>query len=135
MDERDLDKLCANVRPIMAEPTYVYCCLPDFAVPVDLTPLCVIREEEGLTVIIEKVDAQRLALPYTFEARMITLTVHSSLEAVGFLAVITARLARANIPCNAIAGYHHDHVLVPVARATEALALLRDLTTTRDKAC
>jgi hypothetical protein len=35
---------------------------------------------------------------------MITLTVHSSLNAVGFLAAVTARLAAAGIPVNAVFG-------------------------------
>ena len=39
-------------------------------------------------------------------------------------------LADAGIACNMLAGYHHDHLLVPVARAGDAISLLRSLRTT-----
>ena len=67
------------------------------------------------------------SLPYTYESRLITLSIHSSLEAVGFIAVISRTLAQAGIPCNAIAGYCHDHVFVPVDRAEEAMTLLNGI--------
>jgi hypothetical protein len=127
LSEKDLEKLCSAIEPVMAPDVYVYCSFPDFGLPDGLAVLCTIREQEGLTAIVRRADAQRLSLPYTFDARLITLTVHSSLEAVGFLAMITARLAQADIPCNAIAGYYHDHILVPVDRADEALTLLDQL--------
>ncbi|CAG4896696.1 ACT domain-containing protein [Paraburkholderia saeva] len=124
MSEKALDKLCAAIAPEMAEPIYVYCSFPDFVVPVGLSVLCTFRESEGLTAVIDLQDAERDAIPHTFKARLITLKVHSSLEAVGFLAVVSTHLAWARIPCNAIAGYHHDHILVPVDRADAALAVL-----------
>jgi hypothetical protein len=57
----------------------------------------------------------------------LTLTVWSSLEAVGLTAAFSRALADADIPCNVLAGYHHDHLLVPVDRADEAIAALRTL--------
>ena len=30
-------------------------------------------------------------------------------------------------PCNVLAGYHHDHLLVPAERADEAVSVLRSL--------
>jgi hypothetical protein len=53
--------------------------------------------------------------------------VHSSLDAVGFLACITDRLARAGIACNAVAAFHHDHLFVPEARAAETLEVLHSI--------
>ncbi len=50
----------------------------------------------------------------------IELTVHSDLEAVGLMAAVSAALAGEGIPCNPLAGYHHDHLLVPWARAEDA---------------
>lgn len=124
MGEKDLATLCATIEPEMAGPVYVYCSFPDFALPTGLSPLCTVREAEGLTAVIDLQDADRLALPYTFKARLITLKVHSSLEAVGFLAVVSTQLAKTGIPCNAIAGYYHDHILVPADRADETLTVL-----------
>lgn len=127
LSEKALDKLCAAIEPEMAKAVYVYCSFPDFALPAGLSALCTFRESEGLTAVIDLQDAERDAIPHTFKARLITLKVHSSLEAVGFLAVVSTYLARARIPCNAIAGYYHDHILVPAERADDALAVLNGI--------
>ena len=62
---------------------------------------------------------------------MITLTVHSSLEAIGLLASVATSLATAGIPCNAVAAYHHDHLFVPNELADQALSVLRGIATER----
>ncbi len=111
----------------MAEPVYVYCLFTDFVLPVGLRAFCTVREQEGLTAIVTRDDAEHRGLPYTYAARLITLTVHSSLEAVGFIAAISDKLARAGISCNVLAGYCHDHLLVPVARADDAMRLLNEI--------
>ena len=56
--------------------------------------------------------------------RCITLTVHSSLEAVGLTAAIATELARFGVSANVVAAYFHDHVFVPSAQAEQALAAL-----------
>jgi hypothetical protein len=56
---------------------------------------------------------------------MVTLNVHSALEAVGFLARITARLAGLGMGVNPVSAFFHDHLFVPEARAAEALEALR----------
>lgn len=127
MSEKDLMTLCATLDPIMSESTYVYCLFKDFVLPGGLPAFCTVREREGLTVIVNTDDARRMGLPCTYEARLITLAVHSSLEAVGLLAVVSRRLADAGIPCNVVAGYHHDHILAPVQRADEAMRVLSDI--------
>jgi hypothetical protein len=95
--------------------------------PSGLLAFCLVREREGLTAIIERDEALRRGLAYTYDARRITLSVHSSLDAVGFIAVISRRLAGAGISCNVIASYYHDHILVPVDRAEEAMTLLLEI--------
>jgi uncharacterized protein len=123
----ELDNLCRQMTPRLADGVYVYCTFSDFRLPVGLDPVCTFREVEGLTAIIGKVEADEAALPYTFPCRLITLAVHSSLDAVGFLACITGRLSEAGIACNAVAAFHHDHLFVPEARAEETLKILREL--------
>ncbi|WP_036823971.1 ACT domain-containing protein, partial [Photobacterium sanctipauli] len=59
----------------------------------------------------------------------ITLTVHSSLEAVGLTAAVATRLAEYSISANVVAAYYHDHVFVPVNRAEEALQALATMNT------
>ncbi|MFM0239751.1 MULTISPECIES: ACT domain-containing protein [Paraburkholderia] len=128
--ECDVATLCASLQPRRASSTCVYCCLPDFVVPDGIgnqEALLVFREREGLTLVIEKSAAKRLELAYEFEATLITLDIHSSLDAVGFIATIAAELAHACIPCNAVAAYYHDHLLVPEQRACEAMRVLTRL--------
>ena len=118
----DLAALLGGLDPILSPEVYVFAGLPP-GVPPPPEALMVYREAEGLTVIVE----ERLAegLDALFRSRRLTLRVASSLEAVGMIAAIAKRLARHGIPVNPVAGFHHDHLFVPVERAEEALALLR----------
>ena len=125
--ELNLAKLQDRMAPELHPDTFVYCSLADFTLPPGITPTCTFAEAEGLTVIVERSQAQRFGLLFEFEARLITLTIHSSLEAVGFLAKLAAKLAQANISCNVVSAYHHDHLFVPREEATAAMALLASL--------
>ena len=125
--ERDLDTLRREMAPQLHPETFVYCSFPDFRIPPGLEPICTFREAEGVTAIVEKAQAEDSAVPYVFESHLITLTVHSALDAVGFIATLAGRLADADIPCNVVAGYHHDHLFVPWERRDEALAVLQRL--------
>jgi hypothetical protein len=58
---------------------------------------------------------------------LITLTVHSSLSAVGLLATIAQALAAQNISVNVVSAYFHDHLFVPQAQAEAAIACLQQL--------
>lgn len=120
----DLDEILASLdaRP---RGVFVYCVLP--AVPDGTTPLATVAEEEGLTVVLPVEDAQRLGLAVDTVFTCITLNVHSSLESVGLTAAVSTALAEHEISCNVIAGYHHDHLLVPAHQAEQAMALLRGL--------
>jgi uncharacterized protein len=124
---RDLHDLCRQMTPSIADGVFVYCTLSEFRLPQGVEPICTFRETEGLTAIVSKSQADAAGMPYVFPCRLITLAVHSSLDAVGFLACITDRLASAGIACNAVAAFHHDHLFVPEARAEETLQLLRSL--------
>lgn len=104
---------------------YAYCVLP--AVPDGAAPLATVAEEEGLTVVLPVEQAEGLGVPFDGVFTCITLGVHSALESVGLTAAVSAVLAEHSIPCNVIAGFHHDHLLVPASQADVALGLLRDL--------
>lgn len=125
--KRDLTMLLRDMTPVIAPATYVFCTFPDGRLPAGIEAICQFREGEGLTAIIEKSDAERFNIAHDFAARMITLTVHSDLAAVGFLSVVFATLANAGIACNAVSAYHHDHLFVPAERSEEALSLLRSI--------
>ena len=84
-------------------------------------------EAEGLSVILERAEADRLGLTYTSVHRCITLQVHSSLTAVGLTAAVSSALSSAGISANVVAAYHHDYVFVPAEFAEKALRVLQTL--------
>jgi uncharacterized protein len=63
--------------------------------PEGLVPVMSFLESEGMTLIMAEDEARAKELVGTFVRRMITLNVHSSLEAVGLLAAITRQVAQA----------------------------------------
>jgi uncharacterized protein len=79
-----------------------------------------------VTLILQRETAEREGVTGP-PMRMITLTVHSSLEAVGLTAALSARLAREGIGANVVAAFHHDHIFVPSADAESALTALKAL--------
>jgi hypothetical protein len=123
--ERDLNNLPADIQPILRPETYVFCTIAvDQPIPGAISPMLTFREQEGTTLIVTLAEAEANVLNCQFPSRMITLNVFSALDAVGFLAAVTARLANAGISVNPVSGFHHDHLFVPVDRAEEAMRLL-----------
>ncbi|QLQ14568.1 MAG: ACT domain-containing protein [Micropruina sp.] len=86
-----------------------------------------IAEDEGVTLIVPVAQAAAHGWAYDGEFAWLTLGVPSALDAVGLTAAVADVLARRGIPCNVLAGFHHDHLLVPQDRADEALAALAEL--------
>jgi len=126
--ETDLKTLLASMTPELLDDTYVFATLaPGVPRPEGLEPVMVFREREGTTLIVTEAAAKAAGLAASFRCRMITLNIHSSLEAVGFLAAITARLAGASMGVNPVSAFYHDHLFVPAERAEEAMGLLRQL--------
>jgi hypothetical protein len=83
-----------------------------------------IDETEGVTSVVERAVAERLGLTWSFEAAWLTVEAQTSLEAIGITAALATALAEVNIPCNVLAGFHHDHLLVPIEQADAAIAAL-----------
>jgi len=93
-------------------------------VPEGMAHQATIVEEEGTTSVVTEAHATRLGIRPDFVAAWLTLEMHSSLEAVGLTAAVATALAAEDIPCNVLAGYFHDHLLVPFDEAPRAIALL-----------
>ncbi|WP_040494922.1 ACT domain-containing protein [Ilumatobacter nonamiensis] len=83
-----------------------------------------VKEGTLTTLVLPVESARRAGLPVVVEMAWLSLTVQSSLEAVGLTAAFSKVLGDAGISCNVLAGYHHDHLLVPVERADDAIAAL-----------
>jgi hypothetical protein len=86
-----------------------------------------VREDEGITAVVPIEVARSHGLEPDFLAAWLTLRVHSALEAVGLTAAFSAALTDEGISCNVIAGYHHDHLLVPADRVDDAIAAIEGL--------
>ena len=83
-----------------------------------------VDEGELTTVVLSEEAAARAGHPVIVRLAWLTLTVRSSLEAVGLTAAVSARLTGEGISCNVLAGYQHDHLLVPVDRVEDAIVVL-----------
>lgn len=115
------------MKPELNEGEYVFCTVTEKTKISSDKIIGSFREKEGLTIIIKRKIADSLSLPYHFIAAWITLTVHSSLEAVGLTAAFSKALGDEGISCNVIAAYYHDHIFVDkkdAGRAMEALSKL-----------
>lgn len=86
-----------------------------------------ITELEGVTYVVPEAFARAQGEPPGFVAAWLSLRVHSALNAVGVTAAVSGALAERGIACNVLAGYHHDHLLVPAARRDDAIAAIRSL--------
>jgi hypothetical protein len=125
--ETDLTVLLRTMRPICDGRPYVFCSvLPAAAAGLLDRTVGMVRESEGVTLILPQPDADAAGLPYTGTWARVTLAVHSDLSAVGFLAAVAAKLAAAGISVNPLAGVYHDHLFVPSEKAAAALAALAD---------
>lgn len=123
--ERDLARMLASLDVRRRPGTYTFVSgeWPELVTVAVATVL----EDEGVTLVVRVEDARAAGAPVEFEAAWLTLTVHSALEAVGLTAAFSRALADAGIACNVLAGYHHDHLLVPADRVEDAMAALRSL--------
>ncbi len=124
----DLDELIRSMKPVARDGEFVVVSVDPLRL-VGMPAEAIIREDEGPTVVMKRSDADAEGIPYDFVAAWITLTVHSDLAAVGLTAAFSTALAEAGISCNVLAGFHHDHLLVPLDRREDALAALQRLAT------
>lgn len=123
--ETNLDVLLGGMSARLQDGVYVFATVN--TVPDGLTPRMVFEEPEGTTLILTREQAQTHGIEGEFPCRMITLEVHSALEAVGFLARITTALAQHDMGVNPVSGFYHDHLFVPEDRAEEAMQVLAAL--------
>lgn len=129
--EKNISILLATMQPSLDPAIYVFLTTksPLHSLPLSaLQPQLIVQEEEGTTI----VTTETLATSHgfnepTFLCKKISLTIHSSLEAVGLIAAITNRLKDYGISTNVVSGYFHDHIYVPVARAEDAMRVLEEV--------
>jgi uncharacterized protein len=115
----------SDLAPELSGEPYVFSVAP--SPPPGAAIFAAILEEEGLTLVMTRADADMAGLEYSYLAARITLRVNSALEEVGLTAKVSRVLADAGISCNVIAGSAHDHLFVDWHRREQALDLLRQL--------
>lgn len=125
--EKNLEALLKSMKPKHNVGEFVFC-KTDNLDQINLSQIIMtFKEEESITIITEKEVADKLNLNYSFVASWITLTVHSSLEAVGLTAAFSNALSENGISCNVVAAYYHDHIFVDKKDTDKAMEVLNAL--------
>ncbi|NQS90822.1 MAG: ACT domain-containing protein [Chloroflexi bacterium] len=125
-DESNLEYLLKNMQPVLEDDELVFCSLPRVEAEEYMTlSQSYTVEREGITLVLGRRLADLNNLPYELVFKRITLSVYSSLSAVGFLARITYVLAAQNISVNVISAFHHDHLYILSDQAEAALKTLQ----------
>ena len=125
--ETDLNTLLRSLKADLIDGIFVFATVPTGQIPPVLAPRMMFQEAEGTTLVLLKEAAQAADLPYEFPSRMITLNIHSSLDAVGFMARIATALGNEGMGVNPVAGFYHDHLFVPNGREQDALRILSQI--------
>jgi len=122
--EKDLNRLLKSMKPEHNSGDYVFCKIENLE-KVNLNDIeMFFREKEAITLILKKEIAESLHLEYSVVMSWITLTVHSSLEAVGLTAAFSKALSENGISCNVVAAYYHDHIFVSNKEVEKAMKIL-----------
>lgn len=122
--EKDLQTLLKSMKPEHKSGDYVFCKVEKLE-NLNLDEIAMIfREDEAITLILKKETADKLNLEYSVVMSWITLSVHSSLEAVGLTAAFSKALSDHEISCNVVAAFYHDHIFVNKKDITQSMKIL-----------
>ena len=126
--ETNLHLLLKDMKPEYHDGEYVFCLFDSMRSALVHDPIFLFRETEGVTAILTRYTADSAHISYSTVCAWITLSVHSSLEAVGLTAAVSRALTEAKISCNVVAAYYHDHIFVPTNDSEHAMQALIALT-------
>lgn len=125
----DLPTLLASLSPVVSSDVYVFLTRPfaTYGDGAELDPIATFSENEGLTLVVRKERAEASGERYQGEYGLISLGVHSDLQAVGLTAAIATALSDQGISTNIVAAFYHDHLFVPFSRVDDAVTVLSQL--------
>lgn len=128
MSKTDLTHLLNHLSPELNSEPFVMVTIPkdDVAHLIDFS-IAMVREDEGITLVLPECIATDHGLPHDNVFKLISLRVESDLLAVGLTAAFATELAKHDIPANVLAGFYHDHLLVPDFMSEMALDVLNNL--------
>lgn len=124
----DLDEILANLSPQLHEGSYAIVLVD--RPPAGVTAYMTLSEQEGVTMLLAREDADRLGLTYEAPVAWITLGVYRSIVALGFVPTLTTALYQKRIPAVATVGRFHTHLFVPEIEAEAAMKVLTRLSAT-----
>ena len=126
--ETNLAILLKSMKPKMLDTEYVFTCIKggNYGDMAELQPIAMFHEDEGMTLVLSRESAETAGIAIDAVFKCITLTVHSSLDAVGLTAAFSNKLAEHGLSANVIAAYYHDHIFVQSDKAESALAALQE---------
>ncbi|MFX1506267.1 MAG: ACT domain-containing protein [Promethearchaeota archaeon] len=128
----NLKTLLRSMNPKLVDEQFVFCTISKIRLSqLEITPLLMFQEKEGISLILKKKDADLNSLVYEGVWSWIILSVHSDLSAIGFLAAVTNKLAKSGISLNVVSAFYHDHLFVPLEQAHKALILLEELSSSK----
>lgn len=122
----ELEQLLKSMSPVLLNGDFVFCTVDENFEYQLLKPLCMFKESEAITLILPVESAIKADLQFTGRYKQITLTVHSSLDAVGLTAAVANKLASYGISANVVAAFYHDHVFVQSDKAKQAISALKE---------
>ncbi|WP_024768241.1 ACT domain-containing protein [Aquimarina macrocephali] len=125
--ETNLTTLIRNMSPVLQAGEFVFSTVKNTDNIPREDSIGEFKEQEGVTIILDRKKAEQLNLSYEYIASWITLKIHSSLDAVGLTAIFSTELAKHKISCNVIAGYYHDHIFVDKKDENKAISVLKKL--------
>ncbi len=128
--ETNIVTLIKEMSPELHSGDYVFCTTNEANYIPRKDIIGEFKEQEGITLILERKTADHFNLSYEYIASWITLKIHSSLDAVGLTAIFSGELAKHNISSNVIAGYYHDHIFVSKKDKNKAIDVLKKLSKT-----
>ncbi|GAB5379137.1 MAG: ACT domain-containing protein [Aliiglaciecola sp.] len=126
--ETNLDILLKSMSPQLNEGEFVFVSIENgrYGQLGELAPIAMFMETEGMTLVVPKSTADDSGFSYNSTFCCITLTIHSSLDAVGLTAAFASKLAEKDISANVIAGYYHDHIFVQSEKSEQAMSALNE---------
>lgn len=122
--ETDLATMLAGLGATRRNGTFTYVAMAAPSARLQARAHAMVDEGHHVSLVVPVEVARDAGLPVPIELAWLTISVQSSLAAVGLTAAFSRMLGDLGIPCNVLAGHDHDHVLVPVDRVKEALAAL-----------
>jgi len=89
--------------------------------PIPSNAIAMIKESSAVTIIVPTAKTDGEVWAWIINETITPLT------ASGITAAFSQALSEAKIPCNILAAYYHDHILVPYHMKEQAIELLNNL--------